>query len=261
MRKIIAVILIIGISVCFAACKNDDPDESDLPSLIQTNPTESADITDVSNSTAPSTMILTTRAGETAPQVSTTEFVPDVAALTVITSATSAAPTTDISFVVPTDLSVPSVVTSRAPTTFPTLPPTTASTTSPTVSSGSTTRPTTTEPTTTRNRNSKAVYINDIATTSDKKMIVTLDSSGWSDKFKTNSQNITVKIDGTDFSAPCSVKSGAKNPDGYQYITIDLSKLTLSDGAKVQFTVPTAFLQTSDGEQYNSAFSGSYTIM
>lgn len=280
MRKFIAVVLVIGISICFAACGKDDTDDTTLPNLLQTNTSIEQIGTDVSvttNQNAESTMILTTKAGETAPQVSTTAFVPDSAALTLITSAISG---TAINIASQGELSVPSVVTSQAPATIATAPvqptaqpvvtPTGAPTSqgiSPsrtdntTATTSTTAAPTTKETTTALTRTSKAVAINDIATTSDKKMIVTLDSSGWNGNFKNNSSSINVKIDGVDLSAPCSVKSGAKNSDGYQYITIDLGNLSLSEGSKVQFTVPSAFLQTQNGEQYNSAFSGSYTVM
>ena len=70
-----------------------------------------------------------------------------------------------------------------------------------------------------------------------------------------------MKVDGVSKSAPASVNGNAKNADGYQYITIDLGDLSVPEGASVQFTIPSAFLQTTSGAQYNSAFSGAYTMM
>ena len=128
---------------------------------------------------------------------------------------------------------------------------------SPTASASTTAATTTTSAV----RRAKTVVINDIATTSDKKLVVTIDSNGWDGSFQNNSQNISIKVDGVAKSAPCSVRSGSKNADGYQYITIDLSELSVPEGSNVQFTVPSAFLQTSSGAQYNNAFSGAYTMM
>ena len=239
------------------------------------------------------TVILTTMQGETMQTVATTQFV--------TTSVTTTAPTTDpnVSLTVP-GMTAPTVITSqnaggvtyvtvsptlptspyvttRIPTvnpymtttqptvnpyltTAPTTAPTTANlTTSPTTTTRATT--TTAAPSTAASRSSKTVVINDIATTGDKKMVVTIDSNGWDGSFQNNSQTITVKVDGQTKSAPCSVRSGSKNADGYQYITIDLSELSVPEGSNVQFTVPSAFLQTSSGAQYNNAFSGSYTMM
>ena len=296
-KKLIAVLLVLALAVLFAACKNNN--EPSLPSFTFDPNTTTTD-TDASSDpfssdvsiSAPTvddgTVILTTMQGETMQTVATTQFV--------TTPVTTTAPTTDpnVSLTVPS-MTTPTVITSQNSggvtyvTVSPTLPsspyyttrpiyttmPTvnpylttrpTVPTTTPTVPSISpinttTTRPTTTAPTTSATRTSKTVVINDIATTGDKKMVVTIDSKGWDGSFQNNSQTITIKVDGEAKSAPCSVRSGSKNADGYQYITIDLSELSVPEGSNVQFTVPSAFLQTTSGAQYNNAFSGSYTMM
>ena len=295
-KKLIAVLLVLALAVLFAACKNNN--EPSLPSFTFDPNTTTTD-TDASSDpfssdvsiSAPTvddgTVILTTMQGETMQTVATTQFV--------TTPVTTTAPTTDpnVSLTVPS-MTTPTVITSQNPggvtyvpvsptlptnptrynpylTTMPTVNPylttrSTVPTTTPTVPSVSpinttTTRPTTTAPTTSATRTSKTVVINDIATTGDKKMVVTIDSKGWDGSFQNNSQTITIKVDGEAKSAPCSVRSGSKNADGYQYITIDLSELSVPEGSNVQFTVPSAFLQTTSGAQYNNAFSGSYTMM
>lgn len=295
-KKLIAVLLVLALAVLFAACKNNN--EPSLPSFTFDPNTTTTD-TDTSSDpfssdvsiSAPTvddgTVILTTMQGETMQTVATTQFV--------TTPVTTTAPTTDpnVSLTVPS-MTTPTVITSQnsggvtyvpvSPTlptnptrynpyltTMPTVNPylttrPTVPTTTPTVPSVSpinttTTRPTTTAPTTSATRTSKTVVINDIATTGDKKMVVTIDSKGWDGSFQNNSQTITIKVDGEAKSAPCSVRSGSKNADGYQYITIDLSELSVPEGSNVQFTVPSAFLQTTSGAQYNNAFSGSYTMM
>ncbi len=299
-RKIIAVVLVLSLAVLFAACKGNDNNPS-LPSfsfdpntsLSGTGGDPSSSGTSdnpVSVSTpagSENTVILTTQTGQTMQTVATTRFSPEP-----VTTTQPSTTDPNVPLTVPT-MTTPSVYTSQSPggvtyvTVSPTIPtyttrnpylttvnpyltttrynPTTqpTSVTIPTVTqpTTTTTRPTTTQPTTSATRRAKTVVINDIATTSDKKMVVTIDSNGWDGSFQNNSQTITVKVDGVAKSAPCSVRSGSKNADGYQYITIDLSELSVPEGSSVQFTVPSAFLQTASGAQYNNAFSGAYTMM
>ncbi|MBQ4207687.1 MAG: hypothetical protein II621_05215 [Clostridia bacterium] len=297
-RKIIAVVLVLSLAVLFAACTGNDNKPS-LPSFSfdpgtsfsgadsSTDPSGS-DVSVSAQTGEGNTVILTTTPGQTMQTVPTTRFVPEP-----VTTTQPSTVDPNVSLTVPT-MTTPSVITSNNSggvtyvTVSPTLPtyttrynpylttqptvnpyltttrynPTTqpTSVTIPTVTQ-STTKPTTTQPTTSATRRAKTVVINDIATTSDKKMVVTIDSNGWDGSFQNNSQTISIKVDGVAKSAPCSVRSGAKNADGYQYITIDLSELSVPEGSNVQFTVPAAFLQTSSGAQYNNAFSGAYTMM
>ena len=265
-----------------------DPSSSDLSNTgVSANPGND------------STVILTTQAGQTMQTVATTRFVPEpvtttqggstdpnvsltvptMTAPTVITSQNpggvtyvTVSPTlpsspyyttrmTTVNPYLTTQPTVNPYLTTRIPTSVPTNP--TSPTASPitTPSTTTTTAPTTTAPTTAAVRRAKTVVINDIATTSDKKMVVTIDSNGWDGSFQNNSQNINIKVDGESKSVPCSVRGGSKNADGYQYITIDLSQVSVPEGSNIQFTVPSAFLQTSSGAQYNNAFSGAYTMM
>ena len=240
-----------------------------------------------------STVILTTQAGETMQTVATTAFV-----ATPVSTTESTVGSTDpnVSLTVP-GMTAPTVVTSQYPggvtyvtvsSTLPSSPYYTTRpgyTTMPTVNPYLTTQPTnvttlptaapvtvptsrptsatttTAAPTSSATRTSKTAVINDIASTGDKKLVVTIDSKGWDGSFQNNSGTISVKVDGEAKSAPCSVRSSSKNADGYHYITIDLSELSVPTGSNVQFTVPAAFLQTTSGSQYNNAFSGSYTMM
>ena len=299
-KKIIAVVLVLTLAICFAACTGGQKDPT-LPSFTfdpnasTTDPNATNDPTasGVSDSSVPvsagteneSTVILTTQQGQTMQTVATTVFRPEPVT-------TTAPSTTDPnpSLTVPT-MTAPTVYTSQNPggvtyvTVSPTLPTYTTAyttrnpylttqptqnpyltTTQPTtqlpITTASTTQPTTTAaPTSAATRRAKTVVINDIATTADKKLVVTIDSTGWDGSFQNNSATIGIKVDGEAKSAPCSVRSGSKNADGYQYITIDLSQLSVPEGSNVQFTVPSAFLQTTSGAQYNNAFSGAYTMM
>ena len=285
MKKVLAVVLVLALAICFAACGKGGTDTTTTENTLTAEfPDDTQTSSDVPSDTEPvdvsvteennSTMVLTTQAGQTMPTVSTTQFVP-----TPVTTTTPGG-----TFTVPT-MSAPTVYTSSQPYTYSTVNPyMTTSRVTPTFSTSlpyttvtsakpstpqspytitTTTRSTTTAPTTTGpvTRSSKTVVINDYATTSDKQLVVTIDPKGWDGSFQNNSQNITVKVDGVSKSAPASVKSSAKNADGYQYITIDLSELSVPEGASVQFTIPSAFLQTTNGAQYNSAFSGAYTMM
>ena len=291
-RKTIAVVLVLALAVLFAACtgSNNDPSLPSFsfdPNTTTTDPSASDSTSEYASITAgpenDSTVILTTQQGQTMQTVPTTAFSPE----TVTTTTTNPA---DPSLTVPT-MTAPTVITSQNSggvtyvTVSPTLPTyttayttrnpyltttaynpyltTTPSTTqTPYITTASTTQTTTAATTTTSAvRRPKTVVINDIATTSDKKLVVTIDSNGWDGSFQNNSQTISIKVDGESKSAPCTVRSGSKNADGYQYITIDLSELSVPEGSRVQFTVPAAFLQTSSGAQYNNAFSGAYTMM
>ena len=293
-RKIIAVVLVLSLAVLFAACTGNDNKPS-LPSFSfdpNTSTSGSDSTADPSNDPVSNsggnegTVILTTQQGQTMQTVATTRFEPEP-----ITTTQPSTTDPNVPLTVPT-MTAPTVITSQNSggvtyvTVSPTLPTnttrynpylttqstvnpylTTQPTTNPYLTTQPTTAPTTkqitTAATTTTSavRRAKTVVINDIATTSDKKLVVTIDSNGWDGSFQNNSQNISIKVDGVAKSAPCSVRSGSKNADGYQYITIDLSELSVPEGSNVQFTVPSAFLQTSSGAQYNNAFSGAYTMM
>lgn len=306
-KKIIAVVLVLALAICFAACSGGEKDPS-LPSFSfdpnasTTDPGATNDPTasGVSDSSVPvsagtendSTVILTTQQGQTMQTVATTAFRPEP-----VTTTAPSTTDTNPSLTVPT-MTAPTVYTSQNPggvtyvTVSPTLPTYTTAyptpyttinpyyttqrpqttvnpyltTTTPTtklpITTASTTHATTTTaPTSAATRRAKTVVINDIATTADKKLVVTIDSNGWDGSFQNNSATIGIKVDGEAKSAPCSVRGGSKNADGYQYITIDLSQLSVPEGSNVQFTVPSAFLQTSSGAQYNNAFSGAYTMM
>lgn len=276
MKKVLAAILMLAVAVCFAACgdKNQNPTpQLSLSANMSAGSTNTA--LPVSDSTASSessseslpistpqngegtTMVLTTKQGETAPTVLTTVFVPDPAAVTTAISTTPFLPPTPSG----SPYGPPPVVTSQI---TPTSPNTTGDPTSDLFANRSTTttKNNQTQPSTTaQTRKSKSVVINDIATTPEKKMIVTINSNGWDGKFKNNSQNISVKVDGDVKVVPCSVSSGSQNADGFPYITIDLSGVSVPEGSNVQFTIPSAFLQTTSGAQYSSAFSGAYTMM
>ena len=290
MKKVLAVVLVLALAICFAACGKGDKEPTTTENTLTASiPVDDTTASDVESSSDPlnvsvtdaesGTMILTTQAGQTMPTVSTTQFVPTPVTTTTpggtFTVPTMSAPSVSYSSQPYTYSTVsPYYSTTRVTPTFTTASPYTAVTPAQTTSSSiiptipsltnttsttkATTAPTTTGPIT---RSSKTVVINDYATTSDKQLVVTIDPKGWDGSFQNNSQNITVKVDGVSKSAPASVKGNAKNADGYQYITIDLSDLSVPEGASVQFTIPSAFLQTTSGAQYNSAFSGAYTMM
>ena len=259
MKKVIAAVLILAVAICFAACKKKDDPASTLPNLSTAAPAvpSSTDVTlpsaDTSTTNADS-LILTTKTGETVPSIATTAVSLDPNAVTALTTSLVVIPTTNP--VVP-----PPVVTSQQPyvsTTPTSIPgsstPTSDGTSSQTPSSSNTLP--TVEPTTSAPgpSGSTPLTINDVSATGEKKVVLSVDTSGWNGSFKRNSQSVSVTVDGRKYTVPASISEGSTS------ISVDLTNVEVEGGTQVSVSIPSAFLQTSDGTQYNKATSVSGSV-
>lgn len=287
MKKVIAAILILAVAVCLAACKNKKNTSDSTTELITAAPGGVTQVTPAASGseaapggvTTPvpgadsNTMVLTTQTGATVPVVPTTAVVLDPAAVTALS--TSPFITTGSPY-----LTTPPVVTSQQPgVTYVTAYPTQSTQYQPTQSAQPTqptqpvpsdvtptdpTAPTQTPssdaPTTTTaapnpgTRTSKTLVISDVAAGGGKKVYLDIDQSGWNSSFKRNSGNVSVTVDGRGYTVPASIDAGSSR------IVVDLSSVEVEDGARVTVSVPSSFVQTSDGTQYNNGTSVSGSV-
>lgn len=274
MKKIAVVFLAMTIITLFAACKKEEkPDETTTlattaAATTTTEPTTKAPEVDEM------TYILTTNADKTVPWDNTTRFE------TSAVSTTAAEETTSEQFseieLTTGDIDVPVVNTDTVTTEKVKNEPPTApndftnitaeeddKTTSEkdTTKKETTTKPTTTKPTTTKpiKKVAKGIAIDSVSENGEGDVVLAVSADGWSSDFKGTTKNITVVVDGQTLKVPCKVSS-AKNVDGAYDLTIDLSDLGLSSGATVSYTIDEGVIQTKAGTQYNSAYSGSYSM-
>lgn len=254
MRKIVAIFITLAIvAVLFTACAGDEEPTTTAPiatgNVITTLPTTTA--------TQPVSYILTTSPSKTVPWMETTRF--DMAAVT-----------TDYNVVIPADTVVPpdvnvSTTGSSLPPTVPTSYPTAVVTPSVTSTNQTTTKkPTTTKPTTTKapEKFSTPLVIDSEAYDSNSgKLYLSISPASWSSDIKANSTSISIRVDGVESAekVTCSVTAG-KNADGMQEIIIDLSGQSISSGSTVSFTIPSNFLVSKAGTQFNSTYSSSVSI-
>ncbi len=256
MRKIVVIFLALAIvTVLFAACGgNTDP--------TTTQPIATGNV----STTLPSTTqtqavsyILTTSPSKTVPWMDTTRFeASDV--------------TTDYNVVIPSDVvPTPNVNISTTGSSLPISVPSSAqpsttwfNDTTTTQKPTSTTKPTTTKPTTTKapEKFATALVVDSEAYDSNTgKLYLSISPNSWSSDIKANTTSIPIRIDGVeaDSKVSCSVTAG-KNADGMQEIIIDLSSQSVSSGSTVTFTIPSSFLVSKAGTQYNSAYSSSVSF-
>lgn len=83
-----------------------------------------------------------------------------------------------------------------------------------------------------------------------------IDHKGWGDKFKSNSQRISVYVDGCELEEKALLQiSSAVSESGYQYVYIDLSDFDIdTDNSIIEITIPEGFLENKSGTKYNYAF-------
>lgn len=281
MKKVIAAVLILAVAVCLAACKSKKGTSSSTTDLVTVTPGGVSEVTpSVSGSeavpgglTAPSasadsnTMVLTTQTGATVPTVPTTAVVLDPAAVTSLTTMPIVPGTSQY-------LTMPPVITSQQPgvtyvtsPTQPTLPTQPSASGVPTPSDVTPTDPTASQqpassdvPTSTTaspnpgTRTAKTLVITDVGAMSNKRVALTIDQSGWNSSFKRNSGNVNVSVDGRSYTVPASIEAGSSR------ITVDLSNVEVEDGTRVTVSIPSSFVQTSDGLQYNNGTSVSGSL-
>lgn len=257
MRKIVVIFLTLAmVTVLFAACGGNEEDTTTTAPIATGNVSTTQPTT---TQAQPVSYILTTSPSKTVPWMDTTRF--DASSVT-----------TDYNVVIPSDVvSAPDV---NISSTGSSLPATTTTTTNQsqstswfsttTTTATTTTKPTTTKPTTTKapEKFATALVIDSEAYDSNSgKLYLSISPSSWSSDIKANSTSIPIRIDGVeaDGKVTCSVTAG-KNADGMQEIIIDLSGQSVSAGSTVSFTIPSSFLVSKAGTQYNSAYSSSVSF-
>ncbi len=273
MKKVIAALLVLTVAVCFAACKKKDTTPStSLPDLSADFSASQIPTSADEQPVEPNGILLTTMPGETQPTVATTQFVPDLAAVSSITTLPNAATS---QFTVPS-MTTPPVVTSQQPgvtyvtvnpipsaqtpsssTPLPSSLPTVTTPTSTTTTAPTST--TTTAPTTTTKAPVKAVNAHtNFAGYSGKKLTVEMDAAGWDGRIVAKSGNVQVKIDNETKTVPATVSgsSAGSNPT----VVIDLSNVAVPEGAKITYSVPPQMIQSSEGQFNQNTVSGTYQI-
>lgn len=267
MRKILAVILLLTtIVTLFTACKKDGDDTTTqdplytvyTPGVSGTTAASNGAVstTQKANAVSPvgSTYVLTTNADKKAPWYSTTRFVPGetTATTTKAVLATTTNSYDDITYTTGTIAPVVATTSSAQSTTWQTTTTTTAPTTT------TTTKATTTKPETTTEEvepEGVDVTINDMYT-NENVLYVSIDSSDWGSKIKSNSGRVDIYVDGVKADKQATIQiSSSTNGDGFQSVFVDISKYDVIDyGGTISFTVPEGFLTNSAGTKYNYAF-------
>lgn len=276
MKKIAAVFLAITIITVFTACKKEEKPNDETTTLATT---ASATGTTESTTQAPEvdemTYILTTNADKTVPWEKTTRFETS-AVSTTLQEDTTSEKFSDVDLTTGV-IDVPVVNTDTVTTERPTTQPPTApsdftnvtteakdettekeekDTTKKPEKETTTAKPTETKPV---KKTAKGLAIDSVSENGEGGVVLAVSAEGWSSDFKGTNTNVTVVVDGQTLKAPCKVSS-SKNVDGAYDITIDLSELGLSSGTTINYTIDEGVIQTKAGTQYNSAYSGSYSL-
>ncbi len=258
MKKLLALVLVMVITVLFAAC-GDSKDESTTLDPLYTAYSPVATNAQNQNGGTGATYVLTTNQGKTAPALNTTRFSIGVAA-TAPTQSTSATTTTDYNTTSNTNavITVPVVSTTRAiTTTWATIATTTTTTTQTTtkkLTTNTTTRATTTaEPTTKAEPEAVYISINEVGVDSSGRVYAAIDSEGWGGKLKSNSQRVSVYVDGVEMEEQVMLQiSSSTTGDGYQYVYLDLEKYEVDPSSStITFEIPEGFLENKTGTKYN----------
>lgn len=258
LRKIFAVVLVITMVALFAACGGNKNETTTLDPLntayypVTTNGQNSGQ----NNAGNGVTYILTTNQGKTAPVLNTTRFsIPTTTLQQGVNLSTNNY--NNITFNTNASIPVPTVNTTGTysttwatiATTAPTVKPTT------TLPRITTTRPTT-EPTTEAQPIGVNVVINDIFTDSDGRVCATINSDGWGGKLKSNSQRISVYVDGVEMEEKATLQiSSSTTGDGYQYVYLKLADYEIDPSSStITFVIPEGFLENKTGTKYNFAY-------
>ena len=261
MRKIFAVVLVLTIAVVFAAC-GDSKDESTTLDPLYTaySPVATNAQNSGQNGGTGATYVLTTNQGKTAPALSTTRFSIAVAATA---STQSTAASTDYNTTASTGvITTPVVSTTRTiTTTWATIATTTTTTTTQTttkqLTTNSTTKATTTTQPTTK-AEPEAVYVDVAYTSTDDngRIYVAIESDGWGGKLKSNSQRVTVYVDGVAMEQQVMLQiSSATDGDGKQSVYLDMDDYDVDiDSSTITFEIPEGFLENKTGTKYNYAY-------
>ena len=210
MRKIFAVVLVLTIAVVFAACGDSKDENTTLDPLYTAySPVATNALNPGQSGGTGATYVLTTNQSKTVPALSTTRFSIGVAATTANQSTSSAS--TDYNTTASTGvITTPVVSTTRTiTTTWATIATTTTTATTQTttkqLTTNSTTKATTTtQPTTKAEPEAVYVSINEVGVDSSGRVYAAIDSDGWGGKLKSNSQRVSVYVDGVAVTATYS---------------------------------------------------------
>lgn len=260
MRKILAAVLVLTMAVLFAAC-GDNKDEGTTLNPLYTG--YSPVVTNAQNQGSNAngaTYVLTTNQSKTVPALSTTRFSVGVAATAASQgTATTSANYNDVSYTTTGGtITVPVVSTTRTfTTTWATIPTTTTTTTKATTTLPrvTTTKPTT-EPTTKAEPMGIDVVVNDIFTDSQGRVCATIYSDGWGGKIRSNSQRVSVYVDGVEMEEKAMLQiSSSTTGDGYQYVYLNLDDYEIDPSSStITFVIPEGFLENKTGTKYNYAY-------
>lgn len=288
MKKIAAVFLAMTIITLFAACKKEEKPADETTTLATTTSATTTEATTTAPEVDEMTYILTTNADKTVPWENTTRFETSAVSTTVQEETTSEQ-FSDIDLttgiidvpVVSTDTVTTEKITNEPPTApegftnissekqDETTEETEKDKTEKEESEEETTekettkkpKETTTKPTTTApiKKVAKGIAIDSVSENGDGDVVLAVSAEGWSSDFKGTTTDVTVVVDGQTLNVPCKISS-TKNVDGAYDVVIDLSDLGLSSGTTVNYTIGEGAIQTKAGTQYNSAYSGSYSL-
>lgn len=251
MKKLFCAFLCLLVLASFAACGKKDGDETTVTT------TESATTVPVVLTSAPdstkkpsndkkeqSTIILTSRQGETMPTVVTDNFLAN--------TYPAVAPTEpQLEFSIPQgNMLPPEVHESKVVSTKPTK---TSNANQGGNNSGDAEDQEAEDPTEKSNPISKALDVQDIAVNGEHKIEIAFDAKGWSNGVKVKGEKIEV-VDPGGITREVEAKLTGKNEDGCYAIVIDTSDF---EEGTVSFTIPEKFVESKDGLLYSAQFEGS----
>lgn len=260
MRKILAAVLALTMTLLFAACGDNKDEGTTLDPLYTAySPVVTNGHNQGNNSAVGATYVLTTNQSKTVPALNTTRFTPGAAA-TVVNPVNPSASTNynDVSYTTGSSVTAPVVSTTRAiSTTWATIPTTTTTTTATTttLSRVTTTRPTT-QPTTKAEPMGVDVVIANTSSNTDGRVMASIESAGWGGALKANSQRVEIYVDGVPMEKPVMLQiSSSTDGDGNQYVFLDLDEYGIDfSSSTVTFTIPEGFLENKTGTKYNYAY-------
>lgn len=89
---------------------------------------------------------------------------------------------------------------------------------------------------------------------------IEVDPSNWDGNFVANSQNITLKVNGTALTASATCTVPSKKTGSIYEIKISIPTQYVKSGDVVSFTIPTGIIKNQSGTQYNLSYSASVTV-
>lgn len=259
MRKILIFVLVMTIAVVFAGCGDNEDDQTTLnPLNTAYAPTSSGNQQAGNNAATGATYILTTNQGKTVPSLNTTRFVPGgVSGVSSQQVSTTVDPYASMTYNTSGVIAVPSYsVANASSTTWQTIAPSSSVTTPvvPTPASTATPVTPTTKPTTTQ-AEPEGVYVSvgSLVIDTEGRFVVPIESDNWGGRIKSNSQRVSVYIDGVEMEGGAMLQiTSSTDGDGYQSVYLNLGDYEIDpDSSTVTFVIPEGFLENKTGTKYN----------